>query len=155
MAVYVTEAQIQQWIEPTKKTIDGVDEDLDASTSTIVFTKLSSRVDTTTWINAASTPDIIITILSMLIASTMLRRSFPDIQDSDLEYCIWLERQAQSIIDMILDGTIDLDPSSALSGQPAFWPTDQTGSSQQYDAAGNPIGDEFSEDIKFTMGSKF
>jgi len=151
---YVLEPKIQQWIEPTKLTIDGVDEDIDSSTASIVFARIESRVDTSGWTDNTNTPTVILTVLSMLVASVHIRKAFPDIQDADLEYCIWLERQAENIIQAIINGTIDLG-GGPPTDQPIFWPDDSTGSSQQYDAEGNPIGGPFSEDIKFTMGARF
>jgi hypothetical protein len=39
--------------------------------------------------------------------------------------------------------------------QPIFWPDDTTGSTQQFDAEGQPIGDQFDADTKFKMGTRF
>jgi hypothetical protein len=63
---------------------------------------------------------------------------------------------AQLLLDGIVAGTIVIDEEGSIDvSSPAFWPDDTTGSSQQYDGAGFPLGDTYSEDRKFSMGRVF
>ena len=159
MAEVVTVAEVQQWLEATKLHIGTVDDELHATAREIVFSRASRVYTVTTWVDVATTPSLIRKLVAMLIASYTYRRQYSEaIGTEDNNYADWLDRQVELILSGIVDSTIDLTDvateASSASG-PAYLPNASTGYTQVYDASGNPVGDQYSEDIKFRMGTRF
>ena len=157
MADLIAVAEVAQWIASDRLHIDRHDYDLVDTAKTKVYAAVDLVYDTSTWVDRASTPDIIRKIISLLVASYIYNKAYADSADGTSAYGNKLERMADSLLEGVIDGTISLvDEEQVKTSNPAFWPDDTTGSSQQYDAAGIPIGDsQYSEDHKFTMGMRF
>lgn len=156
---HVTVEAVQGWLQATKLKVDEVDPALDEAATNSVFGQLASTYVTTSWIDEASTPSLVQTILSMCVASYMYRRAYAEVADHDQGYATWLEDEADALTALIQSGSIVIPGATQVSADitdPTSWPNDTTGSSQQYDAAGNMVGaDAFSEDIKFRIGTRF
>lgn len=128
---YLTDETVNTWLASTKYTIEVVEPELDAAVVAAGFARLSTRYDTTTWTNTATTPDLVITALSMLYAAWFLQRQISDDQMSDQDYPIRLENRAWSMFDGIANDTINLpgvdpDPTLIEGKAPLFFPTDDS-----------------------------
>jgi hypothetical protein len=154
----LTTEEIQQWLEKTKFRVQEVPVELEASARDVVFSSAARVYDTTTWVDEATTPSLIRKIMSMLVAAWTYEAALSESTTDTNQYAALLEQRAMLLLSGVNEGTIDLSEVEGTVGAstgPAFWPTALTGSVQQYDAAGIPIGDAYSEDIKFTMGMRF
>jgi hypothetical protein len=127
---YLNVDQVQSWLQSTKYPLSHVDTTFEGLASTTVLGKLSQRYDTSGWNDAATTPVLVIQIMSMLVASYELRK-FASEEDGRTTHADWLEERAMMLCSDIVDGCIDIEgldpnPASALGGGPLFWPTDQS-----------------------------
>lgn len=150
--------EVQQWLEETKLRLGNLDDELVGTAKTQVFARLNGTFDTTTWTNYSTTPDLIRKIISLYVAAWTYARQYSEATaEQRNQYASWLESRADALLEGVLAGDLELIGISGADevGQPAFWPDDTTGAVQQYDAAGNAIGGQYSEDIKFSMGKVF
>lgn len=152
----ITEPEVQQWLETTKLDVPSVDTELELTARTMVFGKVGQSYDTTTWVDPASTPRLIRSAVAMLVAAWTYARAYSEDDSSTSGYAKWLESKALDLADSITSGTSDLsevagDPVS--SGQPAFFPTDNTGTETALDDTGMLLEDSSAR--KFYMGSRF
>jgi hypothetical protein len=159
MALVVTPAEVQAWLEETKLPLVEIDQGLHEAARVLVFSHLAEVYDTSGWTTSTNTPSLVRQVVAIYIAAWVYNRAYSSVSIEGPTYGDKLIAMAESILVSIVNGNADLtdaDSSIARSTSPEFVPNDSTGSSQQYDAAGNAIGpDEFSEDIKFTMGMRF
>lgn len=128
---YLETTDINQWLASTKYTVSSVEDDLDASVVSIGFGRLSTRYATDDWTDKASTPDLVITALSMLYAAWFLQRQISDDEMTDQDYPIRLEKRAYQLLDGIATDIIDLpgfdpDPDLISGRAPVFFPTDSS-----------------------------
>ncbi len=156
---HVTAPGIQAWLQSTKLTIDVVDVDKDSVATNLVFGRVGTLYDTSTWTDASNTPALIQTIMCMLLAAWTYRVSYAEVVEVDNPFATWLETLAEQTIQAILTGSIEVvgaTPRASDITSATAWPNDTTGSTQQFDARGIQVGfNEFSEDIKFRMGTRF
>jgi hypothetical protein len=150
--------EVQSWLESTKLRLSGLDYELTDTAKTMVFAKLAGTYDTTTWTDYTTTPTLVRKVIAMYVASWTYSRQYSEaVSMSQNDYALWLERKADQMLDGILTGgyTLEVEATGGNPGSPGYWPNDTTGSTQPTDAAGNAIGGQYSEDIKFTMGQVF
>lgn len=150
--------ELQQWFERSKLEVGDIDFELEATAVEMVFAKLSGKYSTTTWVDVGTTPRLVRKILSMLYAAWYYQRQYSEENPEEKMYGVRLEERARTLVDGVLLGALDLvDVEGTVSKThgPVFWPTDATGSTQQYDAMGNAIGREDGADRKFSMGMLF
>lgn len=156
---HVTVTEVQAWLDPAKLPLapnDPLPEEVNAGA--MVLGRLANVYDVTTWVNSTTTPTIVKTIISALVAGARYNKIYSEEEDAGNAYANKLERRAFELLDYIVNGDIaitDLPVTAVGSFYPLFYPTDSTGASVIYDAVGNIIGWEGSEDIKFTMASRF
>jgi hypothetical protein len=127
--VYISEAEVQQWLEPSKLQVLVVDPELEASARDIVFTTVSRAYGVTTWLDSASTPSLIRKVMSMLVASWMYHRAFANDSDRELAWAVKLESMAMLAMTGIVSGAFDLPEVEGLVGSslgPTFWPDSST-----------------------------
>lgn len=129
MPTYVTLAQVQSWLQDTKYTLPEVDNELEGSASDKVIGFLHQRYDVSGWVDAASTPDLVIRLIAMLTAARTLRKAISE-DDGDTLYPDWLEKRVMMMLEGLVDGSISIpgeepDPDSPLGSGPVFFPTDQ------------------------------
>jgi hypothetical protein len=154
--MHLTAPMIQQWLQNTKLTIDTVDPVLESTAAHYVLGRLAARYDVTGWTDNTNTPDLVQDCMSMLVAAVIYRRSYAEVIDDErATYPMWLESHAEQILCCLMDGTILLADPLTTTSQPLYFPTELTGSSQQYNAAGLPVGNAFDADIKFRMGTRW
>lgn len=147
MSDIVTEAAIQQWLESTKLTITSIDQELELSAQSTVFSQVSSRYDTSGWVDVSTTPPLIRSVVSMFIAGWIYNRAYSEATQDSNSWGNYLLSSAALIISGIVNGAVDIpdqDPDLSPLAQPIFFPDD---ASTQSDP------DNFG--IKFTMGKIF
>lgn len=142
----VTEAQVQQWLEATKLTIDDVDDELESTAKGIVLSSLSSQYDVTTWIDVSTTPKLVQQVISMFIAAWEYNRAYSEDATNSSSYSAWLEKKAYTLLAGINSGANDLPevPGFSSTNAPSFYPGDYS-----LDANGCP------EEAKFTMNARY
>lgn len=118
----VTDAQA--WAESTKLAISALDTALDSQVETQVLTRLQTVVQTSAWVDTSSTPAIVKSIIAMLYVSWVYDRQYSEDQESGNDYAALLRASAESLIQGILNGTIELPGVTVDPSQPAFYPTD-------------------------------
>lgn len=127
MAVHVTTAEVQQWIQDTRLTIATVDPALDASAYSRVVGVLALRYTTGTWIDSSTTPSLVRSIISMLIAAWTINKAHAETMGDVDAYGVHLESSALVLLGGLADGSILIDDTAIgdySMGQPVFWPTD-------------------------------
>jgi hypothetical protein len=155
MSVHVTNIEIQQWIQDTRHPIDSVDTALESSAFSHVAGALAIRYDTTTWIDVNTTPELVRSVISMLIAAWTINKSHAEAVGEVDSYGVHLESSALTLLGGLADGSITLSDTVGVSdyatGRPAFWPTDiatQTAIDEGSDAEG-------AAPLAFSMGKVF
>ena len=140
---YLTPQRIQQWLEKTKFTVTDIDVSREQTSRDLVFGRVVSRYDTSAWLDDATTPTLVLNLMSGYYAAYMYNSIVSeDMGQSD--YAPNLIRQLNSLLDGISNGELDIiDEVASTLGTAAFFPTDV----QDTDEQGN--------EIKFTMGVCF
>jgi hypothetical protein len=127
MTVHVTVSEVQQWIQDTRLTVGSVNTDLESSAFSRVVGALALRYTTATWVDASSTPALVRSIISMLIAAWTINRAHAETVGDVDAYGVHLESSAMVLLGGLADGSILIDDTAIgdySTGQPAFWPTD-------------------------------
>jgi hypothetical protein len=125
---YLTQPKVQQWLETTKCEIDFIDPELETSTRDLVLGRVAARYDVTGWLDESTTPSLVLDLIAMYYAGLWYNRQFSEDSDSFNGWGAFLVRTAQTQLDEIANGTVDLTdvvilPDPTLT-QPLFWPTD-------------------------------
>lgn len=149
----VTLRELQAWAEPTKLTLklDQANSDLLTQIEEEVLLRIASAYDTDAWIDETTTPKIVrVAIAKMFVAWAYRRQYSEDIGDNDASYSMQLETNANTIINGIVDGSIEIPTEPASNaGTPVFYPTDDS-------SATEPTWDDLSlGPAKFSMNSVF
>lgn len=159
MAIVVTLARVQQWLEQTKLTLQSVDEEFAETARATAFASLVNSYDTTVWTNTTNTPTLVQSAISMLIAAWEYQRAYSE-DGGAASYGAELEAKAYDLLNGIASGELALEEYPGVGAEAetvSFYPDDLTGSSDITDANGNIIGFglDGAEDIRFRMGVKF
>lgn len=157
MAIVVTLAKIQQWLEQTKLTLSVIDPDLAESAREMAFSTLVNDYDTTVWVDANTTPKLVQSAISMLIAAWTYNRAYSE-EGGAATYGNDLEAKAYALLGGIADGTIALEeyPGVGATAETLeFYPDDSTGALEVYDGLGYLVGLQGSEDIQTRVGMRF
>lgn len=125
MAV-VTLAQVQQWLESTKLTLSSYDTELELTAERRVFAEAAQSYDVSGWVGTSTTPVLIQEIIAMFTAAWTYQRQYSEDSETGSWYVTWLEGKAQSLLDSVSKGLIDLLDTTQIpsSDSPVFWPTD-------------------------------
>lgn len=145
----ITVNEAKAWAEPTKLTIAPLDVDLLDHLEEEVLRRVGVVVDTTSWVDAATTPKIVRTAISKFYVSMLYDRQYSeDIADGNA----WAQRlaaNAELLISGIVDGTIEVPGATSEAGQPVFYPNDAS-------SAATPTFDDPSlGPAKFSMNMVF
>jgi hypothetical protein len=152
----VTVRELQAWAETTKlrfeTTLPQSQADLLEQIEEEVLLRVDSTAyDTSGWTDSTTTPRIVRVAIAKLFVAWAYRRQYSeDLGDSDASYAAQLEANAETIIQGIIDGTIEI-PGEPVSnaGAPVFYPTDDSSMSE-------PTWDDPSlGPAKFSMNSVF
>lgn len=129
---YLQLEQVQGWLNAYKYdvSVDSIDPEQEAAAADQVIPILEQRYDTSLWVDGASTPPMVLRIIAMLVASFTLRKAISE-DDGQANYCSWLERRVQKLLEGLVSGLIDLpgveeDPNAPLSSSIVFFPTDES-----------------------------
>ncbi len=139
MAV-VTKEEIQHWLEVTKLDIEADYDlgDLAKQAEILLFSKLATKFDTSSWIDAASTPELVRTMVAMLTASFEYHKAYSETSDAGNPYAIELRNlvlgtppdHEDGILAGLLNGSVTLvdapGESPADLGTISFLPDDNT-----------------------------
>src|SRR3972149_4238239 len=142
MTVHVTFEEVQQWIQDTRLALDIVDPELENSAFSRVQGALALRYDTNIWTDSTTTPDLIRSIVSMLIAAWTINRAHAETVGERDAYGVHLESSAMLLLGGLADGSILVDDTAVgdySAVQPGFWPTDvatQVAIDEGWDAEG-------------------
>lgn len=153
---YLTIEQVQDWLSQSKYPIvtEDLTSQLELTAADVVRSGLSPRYDTSTWVNAASTPAFVINLMAMLVASYILRRAIGE-DDGEHDYPDWLEGRVLAMIDAVINKQVDIpgvtpDPTAGAEMLPSFFPTDASTNLWKDD----PLADGASA-LAFTMEMRF
>jgi hypothetical protein len=127
MAVHVTPAEVQQWIQDSRLTIASVDPPLESSAYSRVVGALALRYTTASWTDSTTTPALVRSIISMLIAAWTINKAHAETVGDVDAYGVHLESSAEVLLGGLADGSILIDDTAVgdySTGQPGFWPTD-------------------------------
>lgn len=152
MATLITLQQAQAWLEATKLTIASLDANLLTHTQNEVLARLASSYDVSGWIDTATTPALVQTIIAKYYAAFYYDRAYSeDIGTNENTWAQRLINNAELLIGGIIDGSIQLlEVTNSTAGEPSFYPND---ASSSQDAG---VGDDWSlGDAKFSMGTIF
>lgn len=157
MTTVVTLSKVQQWIEQTKLSLDSIDPELAESAREIAFSTLVNSYDTTIWVDVSTTPKLVQSAISMLIAAWEYNRAYSE-EGGLATYGNDLEDKALALLNGIADGQIALEEYpgvGALAETISFYPDDSTGVLETYDALGYLVGLSGDNDIKTRMSTRF
>lgn len=129
----ITIDDVQAWFTDNRLSLEATDtlpEEVNVTAE--VLASVSNRYDTSTWLNAATTPRLIRSIISARVAAIRYRKHYAD-QLDEIAYADWLDEWAMNILEGIVNGTIPLtdvpadDLTSALVAASVIGsPTDAT-----------------------------
>jgi len=145
----ITDAQA--WVEGTKLTLSSLDANLEPQVTSLIFAQLLGTFNTVAWVNPASTPRIVRTIIAMHYVAWLYDRAYSDDAEANA-YAALLRQYADANLAGLIAGTIELselpDANAGISS-PSFFPTDLSSSQEPTDL--NPSDGPPS----FTMGTVF
>jgi hypothetical protein len=148
---YLSTQDVQTWLQNTKYKISSVEEGFESAAVAYTFAEVAQRYDTSTWLNSASTPQLILTLLSMQVAAYELRRAAGE-EDGRTTYADALDSRASAMCSAIVSGAVILpgavvSDTGALGLGPSFFP--DFGADQR-----DPMDDTFAP-LYFTMKHEF
>lgn len=122
---HITVPQAQAWAEGTKLTIAALDTELEDQLAEEVIRRLqSASIDTSLWVNDATTPKLVRVIIAKLYVAWVYDRQYSEDIEQGSNYADRLKANAEALILGLIDGTIELDPVTNVVGEPVFYPTD-------------------------------
>lgn len=149
MADLITLPEAQAWGEKTKlaPALVALDDVLLAFIQAEVLGNMASVADTSTWIDSASTPPLVKTIIAKLYIAWVIDRQYSE--DEELSaYAALLRATALSLQTAITSSEIDIPGvttgTDAGDGLPSVYPNDNT-----LDQFGRPYGPYFTMDAVF------
>lgn len=104
--MHITVGEVQAWFQGTRLTVTESEiQAFELVATTTVFSALSRKYTTTSWLNQVSTPDIVRAIISMFVAAWVYQRSYSD--NADLSsYGTWLEGKAYHLLEAAANGDL-------------------------------------------------
>lgn len=149
---YLAPTDVSVWADGNKLQLSTVDASLETSVATQVLSRIGTVTDVSTWINAATTPKIVLKIMAMIYVGWYFERTYSEDQEAN-SYGLLLMQQADKLLEGIVAGEYDLPGVADIAdiSNPIFYPTDHSSAVQdtdpamQYDSSlGGP---------KFSMGT--
>jgi len=151
MAAHITPADAKGWAETTKLDLSTLDVSLLDQIESEVLARISSAYDITVWIDPATTPKLIKTIISKMYVAWFYDRQYSENQDQGNDYAAMLRTNAEMLIVGLVDGTITIPGviSIGSGGGPAYYPSDASS------ALLPTFEDPSLGPAKFSMGKSF
>lgn len=140
----------QGWAESTKLPLSSLDVSLLDQIESEVLARVSSAYDTSTWLDAATTPTVIKVIFAKTYVAWVYDRQYSENQTQGNDYAMLLRQNAEMLITGLIDGTINIPgviPTG--SGIPSYYPNDASS------AMPPTIDDPSLGPAKFSMGKVF
>jgi hypothetical protein len=124
---YLQITDINNWLAITKYSVSEVNSGMEDAAVALVFGALDTRYDIAVWVDEASTPDLIQSVLAMLIAAWEYDRAVGEDDGEGQSYASRLERRAMQLLGALADGSIVVPGviQQDIEG-PAFFPTDDS-----------------------------
>lgn len=146
----ITVEEVRGWVEVTKLNVQDLDLNFLPQLETEIFAKIGTVYDTTTWVDPATTPDIVRVIITKLYAGWIYDRAYSENQAESNPYAAMLKENAGMLIAGLIDGTIEIPGVPATSNpDPSFYPNDAS-------SAMEPTSDDPSlGPARFSMGKVF
>lgn len=150
----ITLLEAQAWVEATKFTIADITSspnvDLLLEIEEEVIARVSSAYDTSGWTDATNTPKLVRVAIAKKFVAWAYRRAYSEsIGEVDANYSLLLDVNAETIIQGIVDGSIEIPNITVVVGEPIFYPNDASSSL-------DPTTDDPSlGPSKFSMGQVF
>ena len=141
---HIQVAEAQSWLEPTKTNLGAtLDANMEDNMATQVLARVSLSYDVDHWLDPGTTPKLVRQVIAMKYASWVYQRQYSEDASGLNDYALLLNAQAETIIDGIISGAIDLPEVVGVGGdvggfEPAFYPNDKT-----VDSYGRPEGPAF------------
>jgi hypothetical protein len=151
----VTDGEVQQWLEDSKFPVASVDNqtELETSAKAVVFGELSNKWTTDTWVDPGSVPDMVRTIVSMLIAAYAYQAKVGQ-DDGEENYGTRLEARAMMLLAAVMSDTVEIgvevDVEVQTAASASFFPTDASTSLYEDDPTNVGGTPRF-----FTMNAEF
>ncbi len=154
---------VKAWVENTKLDPQALDLDHLGQLEEEVLAQVGSVYNTSTWIDKANTPRLIQTICAKIYAGWLYDKFYSENQSAPNIYAKLLKQNAQTLINGILAGTIEIPGVTPETPQAAtFYPNDaSSGISPDADGVDRSrgllvsVGDTSTGPAKFSMGSVF
>lgn len=155
---------VKAWVESTKLDPQALDLDHLDQLETEVLARINSVYDTSTWIDKASTPRLIQTIIAKTYTGWLYDKYYSENQSAPNQYSQLVKQNAENLILGILDGTIEipgLPPDNPAA--PTFYPNDASSAIAPDNGSYDPntglltpiVGDTSTGPAKFSMGKTF
>lgn len=101
-------AEAQAWLETTKASLgSALDANMESSIASQVLSRVATSYDVSGWVNPATTPKLVRHIIGMKYASWFYNRQYSEDDDVN-EYALFLNAQAETLLEGIVSGTNDL-----------------------------------------------
>lgn len=138
------------WIETSKLDVQALDLDHLDQIETEILARISSVYDTSGWLDRASTPRLIQTIIAKTYAGWLYDKYYSENQSQPNNYSQLVKANAEMLITGLVEGTITIPGVPPIgSGTAVFYPND-------YSSAQCPTLDDPSlGPAKFSMGKFF
>lgn len=138
------------WIETSKLDIQALDMDQLDQLETEILARISSVYDVSGWVDKASTPRLVQTIIAKTYAGWLYDKYYSENQAQPNNYSQLVKQNAEMLICGLIDGTITIPGVPPVgSGGAVFYPND-------YSSAQCPTADDPSlGPAKFSMGTSF
>jgi hypothetical protein len=124
---HIDVAYANAWTEATKLAIVTFDAALLEQIESQVLGRIATQFDTSTWIDPATTPKMVKSIIAMLYVAWYYDKAYSEDQEEGNDYAALLRAQAENLLQGILDGSISLPEVPNLEpGGPEFYPNDDS-----------------------------
>lgn len=148
--VRITVEDVRGWVEVTKLNIQDLDMNFLPQLETEVLARISTVYDSTTWVDAASTPPLIRVIITKMYAGWVYDRAYSENQAEANPYAAMLKENAGMLLQGLIDGTIELPGIPATSNpNPSFYPNDASSAMEP------TLEDPSLGPAKFSLGKVF
>lgn len=148
--VRITVEEVRGWVETSKLNPTDLDLNFLPQLETEILAKLGTVYDTTTWLDATTTPAIVRVIITKLYAGWIYDRAYSENQSETNPYAAMLKENAGMLIQGLIDGTIEIPGVPATSSpDPSFYPNDASSAMEA------TVDDPSLGPARFSMGRVF
>jgi hypothetical protein len=141
---------VRAWVESSKLNVQAVDNNHCTQIEEEILARIGGVYDTSTWVDQGSTPRLIRVIIAKMYVGWLYDKLYSENQSVSNRYARLIKDNAETLIEGVIDGTIEIPGVTALSSQAAtFYPNDAS-------SALTPTADDPSlGPAKFSLGKTF